>query len=208
MNVTEKLVGYFTYHCSTHTIQTQLLLKSHSFRCIKQSQNRRATHSSRNASTPGLKLVEFRKSPMVARVNIPDIPTSSPNLRMNNSKTINFNGNMISAGCENVRYRGLTKKLPNLVSSRKHYKLLLLLRVSSPQIHTPLYSKICDVCPYTTLASYHQQFKNLSSIPVSLRILYILTVSKECLIHKSKVKRVTWWILQGPSHFIYLLFGR
>lgn len=39
----------------------------------------------RNASTPGLKLVEFRKSPIVATVNIPDIPTISPMIRINNS---------------------------------------------------------------------------------------------------------------------------
>jgi hypothetical protein len=37
-----------------------------------------ATHSRRSDSTPGLKLVAFKNSPIVARVNIPDIPTNSP----------------------------------------------------------------------------------------------------------------------------------
>lgn len=37
-----------------------------------------ATHSRSSASTPGLKLVEFKKSPIIASVKIPDIPTSSP----------------------------------------------------------------------------------------------------------------------------------
>lgn len=45
---------------------------------MKQSENMPATHLRRSASTPGLKFVEFKKSPIMARVNIPDIPTSSP----------------------------------------------------------------------------------------------------------------------------------
>lgn len=36
-----------------------------------------ATYS-RSASTPALKLVEFKRSPTMARVNIPDIPSNSP----------------------------------------------------------------------------------------------------------------------------------
>lgn len=45
---------------------------------MKQSENMLATHSRRSASTPGLKLVEFKKSPITTMVNIPDIPTSLP----------------------------------------------------------------------------------------------------------------------------------
>lgn len=45
---------------------------------MKQSENMPLTHSRRSASTPGLKLVEFKRSPIIARVNIPDIPTISP----------------------------------------------------------------------------------------------------------------------------------
>lgn len=36
------------------------------------------TYSRRSASTPGLKLVELKKSPIMTRVNIPDISVSSP----------------------------------------------------------------------------------------------------------------------------------
>lgn len=55
---------------------------------MKQSENIPSTHSRRSASTPGLKLVEFKKSPIIARVNIPDIPTSSPIFKRNKYKVL------------------------------------------------------------------------------------------------------------------------
>lgn len=45
-----------------------------------------ATHLRSSASTPGLKLVEFKKSPIIDSVNIPDIPNSSPVLKRNKYK--------------------------------------------------------------------------------------------------------------------------
>lgn len=45
---------------------------------MKQNKNILATYSISSASTPGLKLVEFKKSPIMVSVNIPDIPTNSP----------------------------------------------------------------------------------------------------------------------------------
>lgn len=45
---------------------------------MKQNENMLATHSSSSDSTPGLRLVEFKKSPIMASVKTPDIPTSSP----------------------------------------------------------------------------------------------------------------------------------
>ena len=44
----------------------------------KATNDRQFQNSRRSASTPGLKLVEFKRSPIIARVNIPDIPTISP----------------------------------------------------------------------------------------------------------------------------------
>lgn len=55
---------------------------------MKKCENTLATHSRRSSSTPGLKLVEFKKSPIMARVNIPDIPTSSPILKRNKYKVL------------------------------------------------------------------------------------------------------------------------
>lgn len=62
---------------------------------MKQSENRPSTHSRRSASTPGLKLVEFKKSPIIARVNIPDIPTSSPIYKRNKYKVLIYINKLI-----------------------------------------------------------------------------------------------------------------
>lgn len=54
------------------------IIASHVWNKVK---NVLATHSRSSASTPGLKLVEFKNSPIQATVNSPDIPTSSPNFK-------------------------------------------------------------------------------------------------------------------------------